>query len=443
MEMQSLLGQTLGNWRISRLLGEGAFGAVFEAEHCAISGRKGAIKVLKPELSMQSGIKQRFLNEASAASRAEHENIVQIFDGGIAPDGTCYQVMEMLNGTVLTKLIQREKRLDAARTVNIAVQIASALQAAHNLQIVHRDLKPDNVFIVERTTNPEFVKVLDFGVAKLRGDPLQTDEKLTSTGMIIGTAPYMAPEQWQARPDIDGRADVYALGVIMFEMLCGQRPYSAATAYEWIMLHMEATPPDPVQFGVQPQLARVIRRMLSRQPELRPRSMRDVIQDLRTACRGIRGIAAFSGDAQVPLSSEVATVATGGQPAYTPPPQTPQPYTPPSAPTAVAGSPGYGQQPGYGAPQTGYGQPGYPHQSQAYPNQAYPNQAYPSQAMAYPQPGQPMMAPPPEPGRGRVILRRIGEVALLVIALGLYALFNWQEIVTTVRTTLQSLKPPT
>jgi serine/threonine-protein kinase len=418
-------------------LGEGAFGAVYEAVHSTIQGRKGAIKILKPELSTQSGMKQRFLNEASAASRAEHENIVQIFDGGITPDGTCYQVMEMLNGTVLTKLMKRDQRLDAARTVNIAVQIASALQAAHNLQIVHRDLKPDNVFIVERTTNPEFVKVLDFGVAKLRGDPLQTDEKLTSTGMIIGTAPYMAPEQWQARPDIDGRADVYALGVMMFEMLCGQRPYSAATAYEWIMLHMEATPPDPVQFGVPPQLARVIRRMLSRQPELRPQSMRDVIQDLRTACRGIRGIAAFSGDAQVPLSGEPATVATASPPTYSPPPPA---YTPPSAPTAVAGSAGYPTPPSYAAPPPAYAQPGYPPASPAYPNPAYPNPAYPSQAMAYAQPGQPLPAPP-EPGRGRAILRRVGEVALVVIALAIYALYNWQEIMTTVRTTLQNLKP--
>jgi eukaryotic-like serine/threonine-protein kinase len=144
-EMRSLIGQTVGNWRLKQLLGEGAFGAVFEAEHTAIAGRRGAVKILKPEMSMHASMKQRFLNEASAASRAEHENIVQIFDGGIAPDGTCYQVMEMLSGNVLTKLIQREGRLDPARTINIAAQIASALQAAHNLQIVHRDLKPDFV----------------------------------------------------------------------------------------------------------------------------------------------------------------------------------------------------------------------------------------------------------------------------------------------------------
>lgn len=144
-DMHSLNGQTMGNWRLKRMLGEGAFGAVFEAEHVAISGRRGAVKILKPELSMHASMKQRFLNEASAASRAEHENIVQIFDGGIAPDGTCYQVMEMLSGQVLTKLIQKEVRVDPARTINIAAQIASALQAAHNLQIVHRDLKPDLV----------------------------------------------------------------------------------------------------------------------------------------------------------------------------------------------------------------------------------------------------------------------------------------------------------
>ena len=144
-EMQGLIGQTMGNWRIKQLLGEGAFGAVFEAEHVAIAGRRGAVKVLKPELSTQASMKQRFLNEASAASRAEHENIVQIFDGGIAPDGHCYQVMELLSGTVLTKLIQRDGRFDAARSINIAAQIAGALQAAHNLQIVHRDLKPERV----------------------------------------------------------------------------------------------------------------------------------------------------------------------------------------------------------------------------------------------------------------------------------------------------------
>ncbi|MFO0575605.1 MAG: protein kinase [Polyangia bacterium] len=141
MEMQRYIGQTVGNWRLARLLGEGAFGAVFESEHVAIAGRLGAVKILRPELSMQRDIKQRFLNEASAASRAEHENIVQIFDGGITPDGSCYQVMELLKGQSLARLLQNEKRLDAGRAINISAQIAAALQAAHAIGIVHRVLE--------------------------------------------------------------------------------------------------------------------------------------------------------------------------------------------------------------------------------------------------------------------------------------------------------------
>ena len=139
MAIQGSVGQVIGNWRILRPLGEGAFASVFEAEHTTISGRSAAIKILRPELSLQPILKQRFLNEASAASRAEHENIVQIFDGGITADGTCYQVMELLRGVTLSELLKREQRLEPARALNIAAQIAAALGAAHALQIVHRE----------------------------------------------------------------------------------------------------------------------------------------------------------------------------------------------------------------------------------------------------------------------------------------------------------------
>src|SRR4051794_41105016 len=200
MSDANLIGTKLGNWRIVRLLGEGAFGAVYEAENANVAGKRAALKILHRDLVVQSSIKERFLNEASAASRAEHENIVQIYDGGIAPDGTCYSVMELLRGQTLTGLI-RGGRLGESRAINVGVQIAGALAAAHAIGIVHRDLKPDNVFIVPRAQNPEFVKVLDFGVAKLRGDAPQND-KLTSTGMIIGTSPYMSPEQWMAQADL-------------------------------------------------------------------------------------------------------------------------------------------------------------------------------------------------------------------------------------------------
>jgi serine/threonine protein kinase len=425
-EMQNLVGQTMGNWRLKGMLGEGAFGAVFEADHVAISGKRGAVKILKPEMSTNASMKQRFLNEASAASRAEHENIVQIFDGGIAPDGTCYQVMEMLSGKVLTKLIQTEKRLDPGRAVNITAQIASALQAAHNLQIVHRDLKPDNVFIVERANNPEFVKVLDFGIAKLRGDQgMETNDKLTSTGMIIGTAPYMAPEQWQSRPDIDGRADIYSLGVMLFEMLCGQRPYAANNAYEWIVLHMEATPPELTNFGVTPQLSRVVRRMLAREPQLRQQSMRDVIQDLRTASRGVRNIAAFSTDgmgASAPTAIKSSDDIVPATPAYVPPPQH----------QSQAGYPQHQSQAGYPQHPSQAGYPQHPSQAgypQNYPQQNYP-QNYPQTAMVPPQ----AAAPP------RMWLRRLGEIGLMVLVVLGYFIYNWRETITTVRNVIQTLK---
>ena len=144
------------------------------------------------------------------------------------------------------------------------------------------------MFIVSRAANPEFVKVLGFGVAKLRGGPHATQDTLTATGMNVGTAPYMAPEQWQARTDIDGRADIYSLGVIVFELLTGVRPYSAASAQEWTLLHaQEAPPPDLQTYGVPAQLARAVRRMMARRPEQRQQSMREVVQDLSLAGHGL------------------------------------------------------------------------------------------------------------------------------------------------------------
>ena len=445
MELQGLIGTTVGNWRMTRQLGEGAFGAVFEAEHVAIQGRKGAVKILRPELSMQAQMKQRFLNEASAASRAEHENIVQIFDGGITPDGTCYQVMEMLSGAVLTQVMKRSGRLDVGRTINLAAQIAAALQAAHNIQIVHRDLKPDNVFVVERTTNPEFVKVLDFGVAKLRGDPTKTDDKLTGTGMIIGTAPYMAPEQWQSRPDIDGRADIYALGVMMFEMLCGQRPYAANNAYEWIVLHMEATPPELTPFGVPQQLARIVRRMLAREPAQRQQTMREVIQDLRVAARGVKGIAAFASEA-VALPGPNAATEIAPPPPGQPPPQSyqpaPQSYQPPPQ-SYIQSQPGYASQPGY-PQQTGYQQQPAYQTSQPYASAqgGYAMQPHPGygQPSYQPPPYQPPPAPPVNRGP---MWRKLGEFALGAAIIGIYLFFYWAETVAWFKNFLHTLKPPT
>jgi serine/threonine-protein kinase len=184
----------VGNWRLTRRLGEGAFGAVYEAENAAIAGKRAAVKILHPHLAVNADLKRRFINEASAASRAEHENLIQIFDGGITPDGTCYLVMEFLRGRTLAAALEQDGALGVARSVAIVAQIAAGLAAAHDLGIVHRDLKPENIFLLSRPTQPDFVKVLDFGIAKLSGDLDVGGGGATRTGTLLGTPAYMSPE---------------------------------------------------------------------------------------------------------------------------------------------------------------------------------------------------------------------------------------------------------
>jgi serine/threonine protein kinase len=274
----ALTGRVIASWRLVRPLGEGAFGAVYEAQHTGIAGRRAAVKVLHPHMSFHADIKRRFVNEASAASRADHENIIQVFDGGVTDDGLCYAVMEFLRGAPLSQVIRTDGRLDAARTVNIALQVASALRAAHNLGIVHRDLKPDNIFIVPRETNPEFVKVLDFGVAKLH----DVDVPATAAGMLMGTPCYMSPEQWQTLPDIDGRSDLYALGIILFECLTGGLPFQGSTTYEWLDAHLNHPAPQPIQFVPVPaELNALVVRMMCKRREDRPQSAGEVIEALQ------------------------------------------------------------------------------------------------------------------------------------------------------------------
>lgn len=276
MIRSDLTGRMIGNWQLLRLIGEGAFGAVYEAQHQAIAGRRAAIKVLDPQMSVRPDIKRRFVNEANAASRVAHENIVQVFDGGVTEEGTCYVVMELLAGQSLAQLLTRS-RLNVGRTLNIGVQAASALQAAHNVGIIHRDLKPDNIYIIARDSNPEFLKVLDFGIAKLRDDGGHT-----KAGMWMGTPGYMSPEQWQTIPDIDGRSDIYALGIILYECLTGRLPYSGSTPYEWLNAHLNHPIPDPsVLAPMPPLLSQLIQRMLAKRREERPQTMAEVLGDMQ------------------------------------------------------------------------------------------------------------------------------------------------------------------
>lgn len=278
----------IGNWKLLRELGSGSYGTVYEAQHVSITGSLAAIKILHQKISTDPIIKSRFLKEASAASLAHHENIVQVFDSGISEDGTCYIIMELIQGTTLTELLSRE-RLTVPRVVGIGVEIAKALQAAHQNGIIHRDIKPDNVFVMPRPMESCRIKLVDFGVAKFLDDLGATVQ--TKTGTWVGTRSYMSPEQWKSPAEIDGRADIYSLGIILYECLTGHLPFKANTDYEWLIAHTEHPVPDPGRVAPIPaMLSELVRQMLAKERAHRPATMQDVVGKLEQ-CLSVQAVA--------------------------------------------------------------------------------------------------------------------------------------------------------
>jgi serine/threonine protein kinase len=236
------VGQTIGNYRLTARLGEGGMGVVYLAEHPVI-GKKVALKAIHPELSRNAEVVSRFVTEAKAVNQIGHEHIVDIADFGTTPGGEFYFIMEYLQGEALSDRLKREGHLDATRAMVIGAQIADALDASHEQGIIHRDLKPENIFLVQRGGSKDFVKVLDFGLAKLT----QTEEKVshkTRAGSVMGTPYYMAPEQCEGKTEIDHRADIYSLGVLMFEMLTGKVPFGGDGYGEIIVKHITMPPPS-------------------------------------------------------------------------------------------------------------------------------------------------------------------------------------------------------
>lgn len=219
-----LIGTVLeGKYALKRALGAGGMGAVYEAEHLVI-GKRVAVKVLHKEFCSNPEIVKRFVREARSATAIGHPNIVDVFDMGTMEGGGFFQVIELLEGSSLQDALATSGPMSYARTVTILSQVADALAAVHDKGIVHRDLKPDNVFLVDRPGQPDFVKLLDFGVAKV----IDANSGVrTRTGMIIGTPSYMSPEQAQGTSDVDQRTDVFALGVMAFELLTGVRAFEA------------------------------------------------------------------------------------------------------------------------------------------------------------------------------------------------------------------------
>jgi serine/threonine-protein kinase len=219
-------------------------GTVYEAEHIAL-GRSVAVKVLHSALALKTDAVRRFQQEARAAGAIGHPNICGVIDLGSLDDGSPYMVMERLTGETLADRVASERGLPFDDVVDILVQVLSALIAAHDQRILHRDIKPENVFLTARVGCPPLVKLLDFGVSKVMGDPAsdpRDDLSLTRTGMVMGTPYYMAPEQARGERTIDARVDLYACGVIMYESLTGKRPFTADNYNALLVQILQGTP---------------------------------------------------------------------------------------------------------------------------------------------------------------------------------------------------------
>ncbi len=317
-------GLQIGKYLLGRKLGQGGFGVVFLAHDSSLD-REVALKFLNPEHTASPQILQRFLQEARSAAKIAHPGIVTVYECGqvtdtkTAADGTAFIAMELLVGESLTDRLARSGRLAPTEAMEISRQVASALEAAHRAGIVHRDLKPDNIFLVQDPAvfNGERVKVLDFGIAKLGRTASSSVQ--TQSMMVFGTPRYMSPEQCKSAAHVDFRSDIYTLGCILYELVCGKPPFAGAPG-ELIACHVLVDPPlvTATVPDVPPALAELISTMLAKEPDDRPPTMAAVQRALES------GGALSPGAAPTLMPHEIAAlprVTSGGfgvRPATTP-----------------------------------------------------------------------------------------------------------------------------
>ncbi|MDX2089727.1 MAG: serine/threonine-protein kinase [Kofleriaceae bacterium] len=274
----ALIGQTVGNYLVTQKLGEGGMGSVYLAEHPSI-GKKVALKVLHAEFSNNEEVAKRFFDEAKSVNNIGHPNIVDIVDYGVIQsagrDQLVYFIMEYLAGQTLSDVIRRESPLPPERALTIALQVADALGASHRCNIVHRDLKPDNIILLQRGRERDFVKLLDFGIAKLTDSSGVSSHK-TRTGIVMGTPAYMSPEQCEGRPNVDSRTDIYALGIVLYEMLTGRVPFLGEGYGEILVQHLTQNPIPPSQYQLlDPRIESVVLKALAKRPDLRYPTMEE------------------------------------------------------------------------------------------------------------------------------------------------------------------------
>ncbi len=280
----SLVGQIIAQrYRVTKLIGEGGFGAVYKAQHTG-TGDEVAIKVLHTDQAGNAEVVARFQDEAAVTASLKQPHTVRVFDFGQTASGDLYLAMEFLQGTTLTKVLDEEQPLGYQRIGHIALQVLKSLAEAHSRGLVHRDLKPDNIFMQTVFGEEDFVKVLDFGIAKSLATGSQSR---TATGVIVGTPPYMSPEQARGT-GIDTRTDLYALGCILFEALTNRVPFQAETAIDTLIQRITQPPPDPRGRCLTPTpeaFCDVVLKAMATQPELRFASAQEMMKALGEAIK--------------------------------------------------------------------------------------------------------------------------------------------------------------
>ncbi|MET0624110.1 MAG: protein kinase, partial [Pyrinomonadaceae bacterium] len=328
----SLVGRVLdGKYEVVSPIGTGGMGAVYRARRVHI-GDDVAVKILHQRLTGDEKLVERFRREARAAAQLHHPNVVTIHDYGEArgPDGFAYIVMELVRGESLRELLRREGRLDARRAVSLMRDVCAGVGAAHRRGIVHRDIKPDNIIVTpaDEDRPAESVKVVDFGIAKLR-DMAQESSTLTEAGTMVGTLFYMSPEQCKGEP-LDSRADVYALGAMLHEMLAGAPPFSASSMTSLVLKHVnEPPPPLPADVQVPPALRAAVARALAKNPDERPRDASEFAREIQAALDAPADAPAFPAGATAQPPAPVFPATTS--PAHVTPT-----HPAPRAPTASA-----------------------------------------------------------------------------------------------------------
>ncbi len=301
-----MIGQLVGGrFRITGVLGEGGMGIVYVGEQqMGSTVRKVAIKTLHQHLSKDPSVLARFHRECGTVSELEHPNTIKLYDFGSTADGMLYIAMEFVKGRSLADVIKAEGPLSAERTIHIMRQVCGALDEAHGKGIIHRDLKPENVILTNRAGETDVVKVLDFGIAaRSESADAQREQKLTQQGMVLGTPPYMSPEQFTGKA-LDARSDVYSLGVMVYEMLTSRLPFEADTPWQWATQHMTAQPiPFDVsapQQSIPPAMRQAIMKSLAKDRDKRQGSAREFFSELSEGGR-------VTVDAAPPVGAHVST----------------------------------------------------------------------------------------------------------------------------------------